>query len=105
MDEVFGTHSGEPRLVPVRGQLADSTLAGRVWAASVDLAIFDPDSVLSEDDKGCHEHTMSTRRRRTITSKIFSDKKPQVSRQGSGRAPGARTRNLWIKSPQLCQLS
>ncbi len=31
--------------------------------------------------------------------------KPLARRVKSGRAPGARTRNLRIKSPQLCQLS
>jgi hypothetical protein len=47
----------------------------------------------------------STRKRQTIAVKSSSDKKSQVSGQGSGRASGTRTRNLWIKSPQLCQLS
>jgi hypothetical protein len=48
---------------------------------------------------------MSTRHRETIISKISNEKKPQVSGEWSGRASGTRTRNLWIKSPQLCQLS
>jgi hypothetical protein len=33
---------GKPRLEPVHGQLADTTLAARVWAASVDLTGVDP---------------------------------------------------------------
>ena len=33
---------GEPRIEPVRGQLADSALAARVWAESVELTGVEP---------------------------------------------------------------
>lgn len=42
---VFGLR-GEPRLEPVQGQLADSTLAAGIWTASVDLTGVDPGSTL-----------------------------------------------------------
>jgi NAD(P)-dependent dehydrogenase (short-subunit alcohol dehydrogenase family) len=38
---MFGLR-GEPRLEPVQGRLADTTLASHVWAASVDLTGVDP---------------------------------------------------------------
>ncbi|HVV10417.1 SDR family NAD(P)-dependent oxidoreductase [Amycolatopsis sp.] len=38
---MFGLR-GRPRIEPVRGQLADTTLAAQVWAASVDLTGVEP---------------------------------------------------------------
>ena len=38
---VFGLR-GEPRVEPVRGQLADVALAARVWAESVELTGVEP---------------------------------------------------------------
>ncbi|MEV5754811.1 site-specific integrase [Actinoallomurus sp. NPDC052308] len=47
------------------------------------------------------EHPRSTRAAETITTRSTKPTKPQVSGQVSGRAPGTRTQNLWIKSPQF----
>jgi hypothetical protein len=59
-----------------------------------------PAMVTPSDKITTKEHPGSTHVPETITSRSASGKKPQVSGQVSGRAPGTRTQNLWIKSPR-----
>ena len=63
------------------------------------------DAVVCPDKIATHEQTSSRHRPEAIIPAAVDCEKSQVSDQESGRASGTRTRNLWIKSPQLCQLS
>lgn len=55
----------------------------------------DPDKIAT------NEQIWSRHRPETITLVAGRSKKPQVKDHLSGRAPGTRTQNLWIKSPQF----
>ena len=57
----------------------------------------------ASDKIATQERTWSRHPAGTIIVAAEVREKSQVSGDMNGRAPGTRTQNLWIKSPQLCE--